>query len=107
MAKTTTGENRRDYWSRQIDGQAGSGQTVRRWCREAGVNEHSFYSWRKRLREQSAPEPVRFALMERTSGGAKRESEGVELTLVTGERLRIGAGADASTVRMVLAALRG
>ena len=30
----------------------------------------------------------------------------LELVLATGERLRIGAGADAATVRMVLEALR-
>jgi hypothetical protein len=69
------------------------------------VNEHSFYNWRARLRRQ---EPVRFALVE-PAGNALPGTNGgdaIELTLATGERLRIPAGADRQTLQTVLAILR-
>jgi hypothetical protein len=82
-----------------------SGLPVRTFCEQAKVNEHSFYNWRARLRTED--EPVRFALVEPLAKTNTRGHEGIELTLASGERLRIGAGADAATMRMVLAALRG
>ena len=73
-----------------------------RFCKEQGLTEQSFYFWRRRLREQ---EPVRFALIER--GAAQPAAEqALELVLVTGERLRIGTGVDATALRTVLEALR-
>lgn len=97
---------RGEYWRQMVAEHERSGLPVRSFCEQARVNEHSFYNWRARLRRQA--EPVRFALVEpeiRTKPGTT--GSGVELTLATGEQLRIGAGADAATVRMVLAALRG
>lgn len=38
-------------WREILQRQAGSGQSVRRFCASAGISEPSFYSWRKRLRE--------------------------------------------------------
>ena len=52
-------------------------------------------------------EPVRFALVDK--GAVRQETvaeAGLELVLVTGERLRIGTGVDSTTLRTVLAALR-
>ena len=79
--------------------------SVRRFCKEQGIAEHRFYYWRQRLRDQQ--QPVRFALVDR---GAERPEPAprmeLERVLVTGERLRIGAGVQAATLRMVLEALR-
>ena len=49
---------------------------------------------------------MRFALVE--TGGIRREPAAatLELVLITGERLRIGAGVDAVALRKVLEALR-
>jgi hypothetical protein len=50
---------------------------------------------------------MRFALVE--TGSARRQpatEAGLELVLATGERLRIGAGVDGTTLRTVLEALR-
>jgi hypothetical protein len=78
--------------------------SVKQFCKERELTECSFYAWRKRLRKK---EPVRFALVDR---GATRQEPtmdgGLELVLVTGERLRIGAGVDGTTLRTVLVALR-
>jgi hypothetical protein len=53
----------------------------------AGLGEHSFYQWRKRLRSEG---PVSFALVEeRKAARAEREPGMLELALNGGERLRI------------------
>ena len=106
MANSTAEEKRvanpREQWRERIAEQARSGVSIKLFCKDRGIAEHAFYSWRKRLRES---EPVRFALVDRTSGAAVPGSN-LELTLLNGERLRIGAGVDAVTLRVVLAVLR-
>ena len=93
----------KEQWCERIAEQERSGVSVRRFCQTRGIGEHLFYYWRKRLREQ----PMRFALVERGSARQEPASEAnLELILASGERLRIGAGVDAITLRMVLTALR-
>jgi hypothetical protein len=91
-------------WSERIAAQQRSEMSVRQFCKEQGLTEGSFYAWRKRLQKK---EPVRFALVDR--GAARQEAPtevALELVLMTGERLRIGAGVDTATLRAVLEALR-
>ena len=92
----------RDQWRERIAEQARSGVPIKQFCKERGFSAWSFYSWRKRLRQT---EPVRFALVDHT-GSPQAPEWNLELTLLTGERLRIGAGVDAVTLRTVLEALR-
>jgi hypothetical protein len=93
-----------DEWAERIAAQQRSGNSVKQFCKERGLTEGSFYAWRKRLQKR---EPVRFALVDR--GATRREpaaEAALELVMATGERLRIGAGADDATLRTVLEALR-
>ena len=93
-----------DQWRERLAQQERSGLSVKQFCKERTLTECSFYAWRKRLRRK---EPVRFALVER--GAARQEpatETGLELVLATGERLRIATGVDATTLRIVLDALR-
>jgi len=81
--------------------------TVKRFCEEHGLTQYSFYAWRKRLRQDG---PVRFALVDK--GAAQQQTTaaaavGLELMFPAGERLRIGSGVDAGTLRTVVAVLRG
>lgn len=93
-----------DEWAERIAAQQRSGISVKQFCKEQGLTECSFYSWRKRLQEKG---PVRFALVERSARRQERAAETVlELVLATGERLRIGTGVDTTTLRIVLDALR-
>lgn len=93
-----------EQWRERIAEQERSGLSVKQFCKERELTECCFYAWRKRLRGQG---PVRFALVER---GALRQDSAMEasleLVLATGERLRIGAGVDPSTLRTVLEVLR-
>ena len=77
---------------------------MKQFCKDHRLTEYSFYVWRKRLQENG---PVRFALVEKSARRQERTTEAVlELVLATGERLRIGTGADTATLRTVLDALR-
>ena len=49
---------------------------------------------------------MRFALVEAEPRQGPAEHAALELVLTTGERLRIGAGVDATTLQQVLEALR-
>jgi transposase len=91
-------------WSKRIATQQRSGVSVKQFCKEQGLTECSFYAWRKRLRKS---EPVRFALVSRGTAGRESLTDmSLELVLTTGERLRISAGVDATTLRTVLEVLR-
>jgi hypothetical protein len=77
---------------------------VKQFCEQQQITEQSFYVWRKRLRNQP---PMRFALVETGVVHPQVSAEsGLELVLPSGERLRIGAGVDPTTLRKVLEALR-
>jgi len=107
MAETVVDEKmiaKKEQWRGLIAEHERSGISVRRFCKERGIAEHLFFYWRKRL--QTDQQPVRFALVERAAAPTQPTAAELELVLVSGERLRIGAGVDAPTLRMVLAALR-
>jgi hypothetical protein len=93
-----------DEWAERIAAQQRSGMSVKQFCKQQGLTEYSFYAWRKRLQQSG---PVRFALVERSVRRQERTAEpALELVLATGERLRIGAGVDTATLRIVLDLLR-
>ena len=102
MGKKT--ENREEYWRERVAAHERSGLSVKQFCEEQQITEQTFYVWRKRLRNQ---DPMRFALVETGVSRPQASVEsGPELVLTTGERLRIGAGVDPTTLRKVLEALR-
>ena len=99
MAKSAKAQAR---WAERIGEQEASGQTVRAFCRRQGIGEHSFYSWRKRLR--TTPR-VEFALLE-TKSPAPGSPWTLEVSLSSGTLLRISNGVDAATLRQLLETLR-
>ena len=94
--------NSREQWRERIAEHARSDISVKQFCKDRGIAEHAFYYWRKRLRDT---ESVRFALVDR-AGEPHAPEWNLELMLLSGERLRIGDGVDAMTLRTVLEALR-
>jgi hypothetical protein len=104
MTDTIIGERapipKADQWADRIAAQQRSGVAVRQFCKEQGLTEYSFYPWLKRLQKK---EPIRFALVDRGATRQEPATEAaLELVMATGERLRIGAGVDAATLRTVL-----
>jgi len=76
------------FWRELIRQQKQSGISVREFCRQHQASEPGFYAWRKRLAKELA---VKFALVETKANGCA-EAAAVEITLATGERLRVGPG---------------
>jgi hypothetical protein len=98
-------ETKREYWSKLIAEQEASGQTARAFCRERGVGEYAFYHWRRRVR--NADSPVQFALLETSKKASSADMvTTLELVLNSGERLRIGNGVNAASLRVVLDVIR-
>jgi transposase-like protein len=93
-------QERREQWRQQIAQQELSKHSIRAFCRERGINEHTFYTWRQRLREQ----PVSFALVDTKSTPPTSAGQAIEIILVSGDRLRVTP--DAATLRLVLNVLR-
>ena len=103
MASKTARGTRSEQWQGLIAEQERNGQSIRVFSEERGIGEQAFYLWRRRLQKQK---PVRFALVEAGGNGQPAAAGPLELILTTGERLRIGAGADGAMLRTVLEALR-
>jgi hypothetical protein len=98
---------RRELWRQRIAQQEASGQSIRAFCRDQKLSEHSFYAWRKQFEtttDEHKATPVRFALVETTKPATRHQVELLELILASGDRLRIPA--DAATLRLVLDVLQ-
>jgi hypothetical protein len=89
--------DRVQLWQRIISEQEASGQSVREFCRQRVLKEHSFYMWRKRLRK---PRAMCFALVETNQALPAM----MEVMLAGGEKLRIPC--EASALRLVLGILK-
>jgi transposase-like protein len=107
---------RREVWQKIVDNWRTSGVSVRRFCRQQGLTESAFYTWRKRLASAAsadsgltlplATEPTPF--LEITLPAASGPSPApLELALCSGALLRIPAGVDRATLSAVLAVLHG
>jgi hypothetical protein len=118
-------------WQEVMRQQAESGQSVRGYCRQAGIKESAFYWWRRELARHCQPGNnlrrlagvVRRQATQRppaekslgTAGGFlplwvvaerhREESCGVEILLSEGRRLRIPPGFDRQTLLDVLGLL--
>jgi len=111
-------QERRAYWRGIVEEAERSGRSIRAFCRERRIQEHLFFHWRRLLQRERqaastggatpAVEP-RFVLVAPHSPTepSARSSGTLELILQHGWCLRIPAGADQSTLRLVLAALAG
>ena len=98
------------HWQQVIADAERSGQPVAAFCRAREIAESQFYAWRRRLtgaghgRPAEARSGATFALVQE-AGVPPEPAAGVELVWADGRRLRIGPGADAATLRTVLALL--
>lgn len=99
------------YWRRTIREAAGSGLSIREFCRRHELKEGQFHWWQRRLRasgrtssksKPSGENSASFALVSEETGALEA---GLELVLADGRRLRIGRGVDEETLRTVLAAV--
>jgi transposase-like protein len=85
-------------WRRLIREHARSGQTVTAFCRERGLCTPYFFTWKKRLQEDTQ----RKFLEVQVIGGAS-SGEAVEIRLQNGRSLMVRPGFDVEHVRALLA----
>ena len=108
-------ERTRAQWRKLIAEAARSGRSIRAFCRGRNITEGQFYAWRRRLngagrraarpRAEGTALGATFALVQEPGATPEPTTAGVELVWADGRRLRIGPGADAATLRTVLAVL--
>jgi len=121
MSKVLAGDaDQRAFWQMAIETWQASGLSVRRFCRQEGLSEPSFYAWRKRLSQVDTPEgsPAPAADTEAAGPGTRRgaafiqvampaqASGGIELVFASGHTMRIGNGTDRRTLHDVVAVLQ-
>ena len=66
MANYRRSVEKEAYWRGQVERQTGSGVSIRKYCRDNGVSEPSFYLWRRELQKRDLERGV----------GERREHEG-------------------------------
>jgi transposase-like protein len=110
--KTST--EREQFWRRHIDQQRASRLSVRDYCHRHGLQEHSFYSWRRTIGERdrhgepAPPQPLAapaFLPVAVVDGPTRLHDSPIEIRLVDGRRVRIRAGCDRALLADVLAIL--
>ena len=94
-------EERRELWRQRITQQEKTGQGVRSFCEERGLNENAFYAWRQRFGKEG--KAVSFALV-KTESGAPAPMQTIGALLTSGDRLSIPT--DEGTLRVLLKVLR-
>ncbi len=94
------------FWRAAISEAGDSGQSVRAFCRERGLNESRFYFWRSELRTRDTESGGRPGFVELVRA-AKPAADGAGVCIRMGERVSVvlDRGFDASALKAVLAAL--
>jgi hypothetical protein len=96
-----------EQWHQIIEGQRSSGLTVAAYCRDRGVTEGSFYTWKRRLRSpaksnrSSAPEFVEVKPPSASAVGA------IEICLHGERRLLVRGGFDPDLLMDLVRTLEG
>jgi transposase-like protein len=107
------------FWRKLIDRRRRSGVSVEHCCAEAGVSPASFYQWQRKFRSdgaargsETAKRPADSRLVpvhiieDRTIRRCDGASDVLEVELPGEIRLRIPAGYDAATLRLIVSVLR-
>ena len=81
--------------------QRNSGQSVRAFCKEAGVTEGRFYYWQHelRVREAEQAQPPGFTEVIRRAPCATSTSSGVSLELTGGQKILLARDFDVAVFR--------
>ena len=107
--------SKEDFWRRMFRQQAGSGLSVRDWCRRHSLSEPSFYWWRRRLvrtdrplhksgrRETGTPQFVPVRVAADHAGAASSRLDCIEIILPGKQRVRVLGAVDRQALADVLA----
>lgn len=92
------------FWRGAITEAAGSGQSVREFCRQKGLKENLFHAWRRqlKLRDTGAAEPTGFVELVSPAGGG---GAGISIRIDDRISIVLQRGFDRETLRAALACL--
>jgi transposase-like protein len=105
---------REQFWRRHIDQQRASRLSIRSYCHRHGLQDHSFYFWRRTIAERdlrgkpASDQPLAapaFLPVAVVDGPTRLRDTAIEIQLVDGRRVRIRAGCDRTLLADVLAIL--
>ena len=102
--KRTILRQSRDKWPEIISEQNTSGLSVSAYCRQQGINEKTFYNWRKNLGSPQESKPEGFIWIKATENGL---GEILRIQTPSGYRLEIASGTEKSYVQSILKVLAG
>ena len=96
------------YWREQVAGWAGSGQSIRGYCRTHGLSEASFHAWRRELRRRDAVPGVGAASFVEVKAVDPGGADGaLEICVSSGRTIRVRPGFDEATLAGVVRVLEG
>ena|ERR1700687_3514049 len=91
-----------------IDQWRAEGSTARAFAREHGVSKSTLFRWRRRLAANGSARPAKAGTLVPVHVVSAPEpgASAIEVTLLTGDRIRIGNGVTPETLRCVVQVLR-
>jgi hypothetical protein len=101
--------DQRQFWQMVLDTFKSSGLSVRQFCKQEGLTEASFYSWRKRLSDSQKPSPSKgLSQPDPFIQVSMPTSKPIilELTLASGHKLHIPSDIDPAFLTGVLSAMK-
>jgi len=114
--KGKTNEERRAFWQMAIEMQQESGLSVRKFCEREGLSDASYFSWRRKLRQEAGKAGVDEPNHGGDVAGGPRlvpvrlvgegEPDALEVVSPSGLVLRVGGNADTESVRRLLQLMR-
>lgn len=105
MASIATPRQREPFWRDLIGRQQRSGLSIAAFCRDHGISQPSFFSWRKRLRLRSDTSPSPFVPVQIDLSSPLAHPAPIEIVLRSGACVRVSHGCDRQTLETVLAVL--
>jgi len=96
---------REQFWRDLIARQQRSDQPIAAFCRDRGVSQPSFFSWRKRLRLHNGRPSSPFLPVEIDLSSPLAHPAPIEILLPSGACVRVRPGCDRQTLETVLAVL--
>ncbi len=106
MARGTRRDfKKEEFWRGRLGAQAGSGLSVRAWCRRHGVRESAFYWWRTRLARRAAAASPSFAPVHVVADTAAVAVGRIEIELPGDRRVHVIGLVERRALAEVLAAL--
>jgi hypothetical protein len=92
-------------WRRVVEGQPGSGLSIRAYCAQRGLREQGFYWWRRELARRDADPPAAFVPVTVMAEASSTPAGRVEIVLPGGRRIRVRGPVDRRMLADVLAVL--